>query len=146
MAACQAVKSAIRPRDRARSALQQLAVWDLRSYATIQTVWGETESYQLQRTIQAQWASQPARTTQNGSGRINSGLRRATNIVTVVHYLNSDSLRNLNNIFLINRVINKQEIIQKYRSVTKNMILEVCKDIFKINKCSLVYLSHKKIF
>lgn len=28
-------------------ALQQLAVWDLRSYATIQTVWGETESYQF---------------------------------------------------------------------------------------------------
>jgi hypothetical protein len=28
-------------------ALQQLAVRDLRSYATIQTVWGETESYQF---------------------------------------------------------------------------------------------------
>ena len=26
---------------------QQLGVWDLRSYATIQTVWGETESYQF---------------------------------------------------------------------------------------------------
>jgi hypothetical protein len=29
------------------AALQQLAVWDFRSYATIQTVWGETESYQF---------------------------------------------------------------------------------------------------
>ena len=53
---------------------------------------------------------------------------------------------NLYNIFIINRVINKQEIIQKYKSVTKDMIHEACKDICKINKCSLVYLSHKKIF
>ena len=60
--------------------------------------------------------------------------------------VDSISEKNLNNISLINRVRNKQEIIQKYKSVTKNMIHEVCKDIFKLNKCSLVYLSHKKIF
>ena len=46
----------------------------------------------------------------------------------------------------MNRVRNRQEIIRGYKSVTTDMIHEVCKDIFKINKCSLVYLSHKKIF
>ena len=75
-------------------------MWDFRSYATIQTVWGETESYHFspapaQRPRQAQWTAQPARTAQNGSERVNSGLRRATNIVTVDIILIVISLRDL---------------------------------------------------
>jgi hypothetical protein len=70
-------------------------VWDLQCYATIQTVhvWAETESYQFsidywyrvpaQRPQQAQWTSRLARTAQNGSERVDSGLRRATSIVAV---------------------------------------------------------------
>ena len=67
-------------------------MWDLRSYATVQTVWGETESYHFPidyryrtstTTKTAQCTTQPARTAQNGSERANSGLRKATNIVTV---------------------------------------------------------------
>jgi hypothetical protein len=70
-------------------ALQQFAVGDLRSYTNIQSVWGETESYQFP--IDYRYRTGTTTKTgpmnnatssdcsQNGSERVNSGLRRATN-------------------------------------------------------------------
>ena len=62
----------------------------------MQTVWGQTESYQFSIDYQYRTAQRPRqayigqrnqlgllRTAQNGSERVHSGLRIATNIVTV---------------------------------------------------------------
>jgi hypothetical protein len=81
--------------------MQQLPVWDLRSYAAIQTVWGETKSYQFlidyryHTGTTTKTGPMDSTANSNCSERVNSGFRRATKIVAVDIIFTVISLRNL---------------------------------------------------
>ena len=44
-----------------------------------------------------------------------------------------------------NRVVPLEELIKKYKSVTKKEICEVAKELFRKDKCSICYTATNKV-